>query len=123
VVLVSAQRLLRRVCPECRKAYKPEKDQMLKWGMTEQEAASGPTLHLAQGCDRCVGGYKGRTALLETLPMNDPLRQIIVQGGSAVEVKRKGLEQGMITLRRVGLLNALKGTTTVEEVLSITMPD
>jgi type IV pilus assembly protein PilB len=123
VILVSAQRLARRVCPESRKPYAATAEQMLKWGMTEEEASSKPTLYKAEPCNRCVGGYKGRTAMLETLPMNDDLREIIVQGGSAVDIKRKGLEQGMLTLRRVGLLNALKGVTTVEEILSITMPD
>ena len=76
------------------------------------------------GCAKCGDlGYKGRLPLLETLPIMDELRQIIVKGGSAVEIKKRALELGMLTLRRVGILNSIKKGTTIEEVLSITMPD
>jgi type II secretory ATPase GspE/PulE/Tfp pilus assembly ATPase PilB-like protein len=97
---------------------------MLKWGFTEEEAAAAPELFKGTGCPRCGGiGYKGRQALLETLPLNEELRTIIIEGTSADAIKRKGLEQGMMSLRRVGILNAIRGITTMEEVLSITMSD
>jgi len=124
VILVSAQRLVRRLCPNCGKPYTPEEGQMKEWGFNEEEIAAKPELLKAGGCDKCGGlGYKGRLPLLETLPIMDELRQIIVKGGSAVEIKNRAMELGMMTLRRVGILNAIKKGTTMEEVLSITMPD
>jgi type IV pilus assembly protein PilB len=124
VNLVSAQRLVRRLCAECKQVTKVTEEDMRDWGFTEEEIASDPGVGKAAGCDRCGGlGYKGRLPLLETLPLNQELREVIVQGGSAVTLKRKALGQGMQTLRRVGILNALKGTTTMDEVVSITMPD
>lgn len=124
VILVSAQRLVRRLCQECKKPYKPKPEEMRDWGMTEEEIASQPTIHGPGGCQRCNNiGYKGRLPLLETLPMNEALRELVVKGGSAVEIKRLALSQGMMTLRRVGLLNVLRGTTSIQEVLNITMPD
>jgi type IV pilus assembly protein PilB len=123
VILVSAQRLVRRLCKSCTKGYNATEEQLREWGLTEEEIATNPQLYAPAGCGRCTNGYSGRLPLLETLPMNEALREIIVKGGSAVELKRKGLEQGMLTLRRVGVLNAIKGTTSIEEVLSSTMPD
>jgi type IV pilus assembly protein PilB len=124
VILVSAQRLVRRICKSCAKAYKPTEEQMREWAFLEEEVASKPQLMAAAGCGRCGNiGYKGRLPLLETMPMNESLREIIVREGSAVDIKRCALEQGMQTLRRVGILNAIKGTTTIEDVLNITMAD
>ena len=124
VNLVSAQRLVRRLCPECKQVYKAPEQDMLSWGFTEEEAAASPDLFKAVGCSKCGDiGCKGRLPLLETLPLNDDLREIIVKGASADAIKRKALAQGMQTLRRVGILNAMKGTTTMDQVLSITMPD
>jgi len=124
VILVSAQRLVRRLCPDCGQPYKATKAQMKEWGFNDEEIAAKPELLKAGGCGKCGDlGYKGRLPLLETLPIMDELRQIIVKGGSAVEIKKRALELGMMTLRRVGILNAIKKSTTMEEVLSITMPD
>jgi type IV pilus assembly protein PilB len=124
VILVTAQRLVRRLCKECAKTYVPTEEQMREWEFTEQEFGAKAKLLEAGGCQRCNGnGYKGRLPLLETMPMNEALREAIVRGGSAVDVKRVSLEQGMQTLRRVGILNALRGTTSIQEVLNMTMSD
>ncbi len=120
-VLVSAQRLVRKLCSECKEETKPGKDEFLRWGFTESEAGSKPTIYKAKGCGRCVKGYKGRTALLETLPVTDEIRRIITDGGGALAVKKQSLEDGMLTLRRVGLLNVLYGMTSVNEVLGVSM--
>ena len=97
---------------------------MREWGFTDEEIADKPTLYEPKGCGRCGDiGYKGRLPLLETLPLDQELREIIVKGGSAVTIKQKALERGMLTLRRVGILNAIAGNTSMDEVLSITMPD
>jgi type IV pilus assembly protein PilB len=127
VLLVSAQRLVRRLCPECKHPVETSENDMRDWGFTDEEIDSKPEL-LGPGepgsCSRCTNGYSGRQALLETLPVNnEAIREIIVEGGSAIQVKRKALEQGMLTLRRVGILNAIKGITAMEQVTKITMAD
>jgi type IV pilus assembly protein PilB len=83
----------------------------------------GAKFFKAKGCPRCSGGFKGRFALLETMPLNEELRRAISAGGNALEIKKRALEQGMLTLRQVGLRNALRGKTSLEEIVSITMSD
>ena len=68
-------------------------------------------------------GYKGRFAILETLYIDDSLKRMIVEGRSALEMRAHAVEQGMITLRRVGLLNAMRGRTSLEEILRVTLED
>ena len=75
------------------------------------------------GCPRCTGGYKGRFAVLETLFLSHEIKRLIVTGASAAEIKRQGMAEGMLTLRRVGLLNAMRGKSSLEEVLRVTMGD
>ena len=122
-LLVSAQRLMRRLCSRCREvvAVKPEK--MKRLGYRDEEIKENPTFYRAVGCARCAGGYAGRFALLETLPITDAIKRMIIDGHSAIEIRAKGLEEGMITLRRAALLNAMRGTTSVEEVLRVTLGD
>ncbi|MEL6716793.1 MAG: type IV-A pilus assembly ATPase PilB, partial [Planctomycetota bacterium] len=75
------------------------------------------------GCARCTAGYKGRFPILETLSMSPRLRRMVVEGKSKDELKLQAIEEGMLTLRRVGCLNALRGVTSVQEVLRITLDD
>jgi len=123
VLLVSAQRLCRRLCTECREPIEVPPERLLALGFTEQEVKSKPTIYKEKGCPRCNNGYKGRFAVLETLPMTEDTRQAIIKGKSSVDVKNLALQQGMITLRRCGLLNVLRGNTSIDEVMSVTMAD
>jgi type II secretory ATPase GspE/PulE/Tfp pilus assembly ATPase PilB-like protein len=75
------------------------------------------------GCPRCTGGYKGRFAILETLYLDHDIKRMVVEGKSAAAIKEVALSKGMISMRRAGLLNALRGRTSVEEVLRATMAD
>jgi type IV pilus assembly protein PilB len=75
------------------------------------------------GCNRCSGGFRGRFPILETLPLSPKIRRLIVEGRSSDEIKVVALEEGMLTLRRVGILNAIRGVTSLEEVLRITTED
>jgi len=124
VVLVSAQRLARKLCEECKKPMdRPARETLLKTGFTEEDLATDFTLYKAQGCSRCSGGYKGRFALLETMPVSETIKRIVVDRGSVLDVKAQALREGMITLRRCGILNAMRGKTSIEEVLQVTMGD
>jgi type IV pilus assembly protein PilB len=123
-LLVSAQRLARKLCEHCKEPLAAPKDRLLHIGFTEEEIEDDLTLYQPKGCTRCGNaGYAGRFALLETLPMSDEIKRIIVEGGSAVDIKEMALEQGMITLRRCAILNAIRGNTSIEEVLRVTLSD
>jgi len=122
VLLFSAQRLVRRLCKECKEAHEISKKQALDAGFRESELKN-LVLYRPKGGPHCKTGYKGRSALLETVPMTDALRRIIVGRGSTMDVKKQALADGMLTLRRVGLLNAMRGVTSLEEILAITMRD
>ena len=122
-LLVSAQRLARRLCKHCKAPLDAPKQRLLDIGFTEEEAETG-TLFKPIGCARCKNGYGGRFALLETMPMNESIKRLVVRGKPAIDIKTAAvMDHGMITLRRCAVLNALKGHTSVEEVLRVTMPD
>ena len=121
-LLIAAQRLGRKLCTECKEEIETSADALLEAGMTKQQIKGAKTFG-PKGCNRCSGGYKGRFALLETMPLNEALRRVITEGGTALDIKAKALEQDMITLRMVGLANVLRGKTSLEDVLSITMGD
>ena len=123
VILVSAQRLCRRLCGECKEPVEVPPERLLSLGFSEAEIEQA-TIFRPAGCPRCNNiGYKGRFALLETVPMTNQIKQAIIQGKSAVDIKRVALEQGMISLRRCGVLNAMRGNTSLEEVHNVTMAD
>jgi type IV pilus assembly protein PilB len=122
-LLVSAQRLARRLCKYCKAPLKAPKKRLLSVGFTVEEAETAE-LFTATGCPRCKNGYSGRFALLETMPMVEDIKRRVVAGQSALELKNAAIhEHNMITLRRCGILNAMRGITSLEEVLRITMPD
>jgi type IV pilus assembly protein PilB len=121
-VLIAAQRLGRKLCVECKEAVEVPEAALLEAGYALDQIR-GAKFFQAKGCPRCSGGYKGRFALLETMPLNEDMRRVISAGANALEIKKKALEQGMLTLRQVGLRNAVRGKTSLEEVVSITMSD
>jgi len=117
VNLVCAQRLVRRICSNCKEPLAIPEQALLDAGFTPQEAKT-TTIYQGKGCSVCnKGGYKGRVGLYEVMEINDELRELILVGASALELKKKALEQGMITLRRSGLIKAAAGQTTLEEVI------
>jgi type IV pilus assembly protein PilB len=122
-LLVSAQRLVRRLCEQCREPMPAPKDRLKAIGFTDEEIDGNPTLYRAVGCPRCAGGYAGRFAILETLPVRDDIRRMVVAGASSLQLKQAALENGMTTLRRCAVRNAIRGKTSVDEVLRVTMDD
>ncbi|GJM45345.1 MAG: type IV-A pilus assembly ATPase PilB [Gemmatimonadota bacterium] len=124
IVMIAAQRLARKLCDVCKEPLKdlPPRERLLQLGFAPEECENIQLYHPV-GCTRCSNGYKGRFALLETMLMTDELKRLIIAGASAVDVKAKAIPEGMLTLRRAGLLNALRGRTSLEEVLRVTMAD
>jgi len=121
VNLIAAQRLVRRICSNCKEELEIPEQALIDAGYSPEEAKKTKIYH-GKGCNTCnKGGYKGRTALYEVMEINDELRELILVGASALELKKKAIEQGMITLRRSGLIKVALGMTTMEEVLRETV--
>jgi len=121
VHLICAQRLVRRICGNCQEQNPTPIQALLDAGYTPEEAKQVKIMK-GKGCDKCNNsGYKGRTGLYEVLEINDELRELILVGASALELKKKAIENGMITLRRSGLIKVRDGVTTLEEVVRETV--
>jgi type IV pilus assembly protein PilB len=121
VNLICAQRLVRRMCSNCKEPLEIPEQALLDAGFTPEEAKK-TTVYYGKGCGTCnKNGYKGRVGLYEVMEINDELRELILVGASALELKKKALDLGMITLRRSGLVKAAAGQTTLEEVLRETV--
>ncbi len=121
VNLIGAQRLIRRICTGCKEALQVPEQALLDAGFSPEEAKKVTPYH-GKGCTTCNNsGYKGRVALYEIMEINDELRELILVGASALELKKKALDQGMITLRRSGLIKIAAGMATLEEVLRETV--
>ncbi|MBI4409035.1 MAG: Flp pilus assembly complex ATPase component TadA, partial [Gemmatimonadetes bacterium] len=118
--LVTAQRLLRRICSKCKEetTYPPE---FLEAAHISSEQAAQLKFYKGKGCDACGGsGYKGRQGLYEVMSMSTELRRLIMHGASADELRQQGLKEGMLTLRMDGLVKVNRGITTLEEVIKET---
>ncbi len=117
---VLSQRLLRRICPNCKVSYTPEAETLQRLGLTEQDVAGRPFYH-GKGCEQCHNiGYRGRQGLFEYMPISDPLRDMINLRKPTLLLRNKAIELGMRTLREDGIRNIFDGYTTVEEVLKYT---
>jgi type IV pilus assembly protein PilB len=122
--LVVAQRLARRICNNCREPLEISREQLEKLGSIPRDLPDPVNLSKGKGCDLCSNtGYKGRVAMYEVMMMKDSLKELVLQGASAMEIKREAVQSGMKTLRRSGINKLLDGTTTIEEVLKTTVHD
>src|SRR5438094_4406449 len=116
VHLICAQRLVRRICKDCAEVIEVPHQTLLEEGYTPEEAKE-VKIQKGRGCGTCNNtGYKGRTGLYEVMEVDDEIRELVLVGASAVEMKKKAIERGMITLRRSGLIKVAQGMTTLEEV-------
>ncbi len=123
VNLILAQRLVRKICPECRQEEDLPVQALVELGMSREDARN-TVLYRGKGCERCSGtGYKGRIALYEVMPIREEMREAILEGASVAELKRLGRKAGMKTLRESGLQKIREGVTTVEEVARVTAAD
>lgn len=117
---VLAQRLVRKVCKDCKVEYTPEPDVLRRIGLTEEQI-KGKTLYRGVGCEKCSGsGYNGRYGIHELLPVDDDIETAIVKDKSSGEIKDIAVQNGMKTLRDDGINKAFQGITTLEEVLART---
>jgi type IV pilus assembly protein PilB len=116
VHLIVAQRLIRRICKDCSEEVPMNPQALIDAGFTPDESKTVKVFK-GRGCGVCNNsGYKGRAGLYEVMEIDDEIRELILIGASAVELKKKAMERGMITLRRSGLRKVMDGATTLEEV-------
>ena len=121
VNIIQAQRLIRRICSECKEEIHVPVEGLVEVGFSKEEAAD-LKLYKGKGCDHCnKTGFKGRVGLYEVMEISDELRELIIIGASAMELRRKAIEVGMITLRESGLCKIREGITTIEEVVKETV--
>ena len=120
VILACAQRLVRRICPNCREEFHPEPELLQKLGIEDE----GAVFYHGAGCGRCKKrGYLGRAPIIEVLPVSEAIRRLVIKRASASVVKNQAISEGMKTLRMVGIDKAREGITTLEEVLRTTSED
>jgi type IV pilus assembly protein PilB len=116
VNLICAQRLVRRVCANCKEPHPTPPPALLQAGYSQEDAHT-VTPMMGKGCEKCNNtGYKGRVGLYEVMEINDELRELVLVGASSLELRKRAVEQGMITLRQSGLLKVKLGQTSIEEV-------
>ena len=121
VNLIQAQRLIRRICGNCKEEHQVPPTAIVEVGFSSAEAADIKTFK-GRGCEKCNGtGYKGRIGLYEVMEITEELRELILIGASALELRRKAIEDGMVTLRGSGLQKIREGVTTIEEVVRETV--
>ncbi len=119
VHLVMAQRLVRKLCVACKKPEKVPEAALLEAGFRSEELQGwnpmGPV-----GCDQCNGGYRGRMGLYQVMPVSEAMREVILRGGTALELARQAEAEGILSMRQSGLLRVREGVTSLEEVLRVT---
>jgi type IV pilus assembly protein PilB len=121
ILMTCAQRLVRRICSNCKEQFVPEPEMLQKLNLTENKET---VFYHGGGCDRCKGrGYIGRAAIIEALPVSEAIRRLIIKRASAAVIKNQAMTEGMKTLRAIGIEKALEGVTTVEEVWRVTAED
>jgi type IV pilus assembly protein PilB len=119
--LLCAQRLVRRVCTECKQPEKVAPPQLIEVGFNPAEAESVKPMH-GKGCTKCNNtGYKGRVGLFEVMEISEGLREMIISGATVTEIRKLAIDEGMLTLRQSGLRKVADGATSIEEVVRETM--
>jgi len=123
LVLIAAQRLARKICQECKEVEKVPVPALIQLGFSEEEAES-VKCYKGKGCALCSGsGYKGRIALYEVMPVISEIKEMVLEGASADELKKTAVRFGMKTLRMSGLTKVEEGVTSIEEVMRVTFGD
>jgi len=121
VEAILAQRLVRRICKDCKEEYVPDADALADLELTSDQVV-GKTFFRGRGCDKCSGsGYKGRLGLYELLVMTDEIRDLVVRNASTEEIRDLARKAGMVTLRDSGMVNMFEGHTTADEVIRETI--
>jgi general secretion pathway protein E len=123
LIAIIAQRLVRKVCPDCKKPFEPSSHELKELGLGKMDDISGK-FFVGTGCERCFQtGYRGRTGIYEMMLIDSEIQNLIYKRESAGTIKRFALNAGLLTLRMDGARKVLAGTTTISEVLRVTQAD
>jgi type IV pilus assembly protein PilB len=122
---IMAQRLVRKICVDCRTEYEPSQEQLMELGLRPSDpAAKDLKFFYGRGCDRCNNtGYRGRSGIYEFMPVNDEVRDLIMANASTEELAACARKYGMSTLRDAGLRALTRGLTTIDEIARETVTD
>jgi type IV pilus assembly protein PilB len=120
VLLITAQRLARKLCENCKKPAEYPRDSMLKAGFKAEELDGNWKPYRAVGCSSCNNGYKGRVGIYQVMPITEPIQRIILSEGTALDIAKQAEAEGVRDLRQSGLVKVRLGTTTLEEVITVT---
>ena len=120
VILITAQRLARRLCPHCKKPADIPRETLLEAGFKEDDVDGSWTPYRPMGCALCTNGYKGRVGIYQVMPITEEIQRIILRDGSALEIAAQAQSEGVNSLRQSGLYKVKLGMTSVEEVLGCT---
>lgn len=120
VILITAQRLARRLCPVCKAPADIPHDALLEAGYSEEDLDGSWVTYRPMGCSACNNGYKGRVGIYQVMPISEDIQRIILRDGSALEIAEQAKAEGVRSLRASGLSKAKQGLTSLEEVLAVT---
>jgi len=122
VVAVLAQRLIRKVCPDCKQAYQPDDEELIRLGVVPGK--SKPTFYRGTGCPACTQtGYRGRTGIHELLVLDDEVRRLIGSKSDAAAIRQAAVSRGMVLLKEEAAEKIFAGITTTEEVMRMTQQE
>ena len=120
VILITAQRLARRLCPNCKTPLDVPRKALIDAGYKSDDLDGTWTPYKPVGCSACNNGYKGRVGIYQVMPISEEIQRIILRGGGALEIAQQASKEGVRTLRESGLVKVRQGLTSLEEVLSVT---
>jgi len=120
VHLIVAQRLARRLCPQCKQPVEVPKEALKKEGFTDTDIAAGIKVFGPVGCDQCNGGYKGRVGIYQVMPVSEAMGRIIMEGGNAMQLADQAKKEGVPDLRESGLKKVKDGVTSLDEINRVT---
>jgi type IV pilus assembly protein PilB len=120
VILITAQRLARRLCPNCKAVADIPRETLLEAGFKEEDIDGSWTPYRPAGCAMCNNGYKGRVGIYQVMPITEDIQRIILRDGTALEIAEQSQREGVKSLRQSGLYKVKLGTTSLEEVLGLT---
>jgi len=119
VILITAQRLARKLCPNCKAPADIPRETLQESGFEEEDLDGSWTPYRAVGCSQCNNGYKGRVGIYQVMPISEEIQRIILADGSALDIDKQARSEGVRSLRQAGLHKVKIGMTSLEEVLAV----
>jgi type IV pilus assembly protein PilB len=120
VLLITAQRLARKLCDNCKAPADYPREAMLKAGFKDDDLDGSWKPYRSVGCSSCTNGYKGRVGIYQVMPITEELQRLILAEGSVIDIEQQAQREGVRDLRQSGLVKVRSGVTTLEEVISVT---